>query len=937
MIHRFLHHRPAFWLATCALLLLGGCATLQVDVDVYKGPLAHEPEIQVRQYASMAISAKPLLQNLLCTEEKAELAKLLPAAPAEDDHPVSDALSLAPAARLAVDSCNAIDLTKACPEYENFKSQFLCEVLDLYRSKGDKKDAKNLNVTSGLEQLTEGVTAAMAQFSYDTGHKKEMDLRVNALSDALIFFAQKMLYITNNELLYGVQPNEKDQQDSPIAVLQSLGNTILVHANDLRRQTNTSLAQKQNAGSENNAVQQAFEPEASVTMQMIIARLKNFSTNAPTADADKFVSNATPEQLDELARLGKQAETYQTVVAPLLATLRTISNEPPEPLKTLVLTDVDILSANQDRITIARLFPANKPVDADAPPLKPLLDWLDRELASGVVISPTRPDRLRNVKAYVTTEADRLAAFGIRSTTDQSATLAALKQYIKSQVVLATAHVGGFVNQSATLQKTIDKQDQEAKGRIGQAAADAKAKTEQEKRDKMVLVVESVSAAVVAEAEQLKVRDSQVILGLLRRKLDGLGQPDSQTKLAAADIKLTRTAIEYFNFPQSPCRAVGNITHCEPATSIEVLDNLIASLRAKRLQAIASGSTQAAKDLLAAINVAYEQRTSMIYLRPASDYLRSVYSSNQLTDNIENEERNMLVDWFKKYLNPAESDTKNYARSQLEKMHWQSVNKVTVTGGGNTNYVLAKDDVGNWYVKAYGSDPEAIIRSATSLALFNSGKSIDVNLLRRFELQRKLDEDDTLSDAQRGTLKDELDANSRQGGALLLKLRFRYAERYRRDTGAQASALLAVMNELPAKSTAVIAKSGDWPVSTVCTPAAVDALLKPLESKYLETPTARLLKATTTPVDSTEAANQLEETEKSIQAALTAMYLYSADAQRTLLQARIDDCVDAQGRSATLVRSHARAQVAAVAAERKLSIERYEDALSSVLEIAAEK
>jgi len=937
MIHRFLHHRPAFWLATCALLLLGGCATLQVDVDVYKGPLAHEPEIQVRQYASMAISAKPLLQNLLCTEETAELAKKPAALAAGDGNSVSDNLSLAATATLDVDSCKAIDLTKACPKYENFKTQFLCEVLDLYRSKDDKKDANNLNVTSGLEQLTEGVTAAMALSSYDTGHRKEMDLRVNALSDALIFFAQKMLYITNNELLYGGRPNEKDQQGPQIAVLQSLGNTILVHANDLRRQTNTSLAQKQNAGSENNAVQQAFEPEASVTMQMIIARLKNFNTNAQTADADKFVSNATPEQLDELARLGKQAETYQTEVAPLLATLRTISKEPPEPLKTLVLTDVDILSAHQDRITIAHLFPANKPVDADAPPLKPLLDWLDRELASGVVISPTRPDRLRNVKAYVTTEADRLAAFGIRSTTDQRATLAALKQYIESQVVLATAHVGGFVNQSATLQEKIDKQDQEAKGRIGQAAADAKAKTEQEKRDKMVLVVESVSAAVVAEAEQLKVRDSQVILGLLRRKLDGLGQPDSQTKLAAADIKLTRTAIEYFNFPQSQCRAVGNITHCEPATSIEVLDNLIASLRAKRLQAIASGSTQAAKDLLAAINVAYEQRTSMIYLRPASDYLRSVYSSNQLTDNIENEERNMLVDWLKKYLNPAESDTKNYARSQLEKMHWQSVNKVTVTGGGNTNYVLAKDDVGNWYVKAYGSDPEAIIRSATSLALFNSGKSIDVNLLRRFELQRKLDEDDTLSDAQRGTLKDELDANSRQGGALLLKLRFRYAERYRRDTGAQASALLAVMNELPAKSTAVIAKSGDWPVSTVCTPAAVDALLKPLESKYLETPTARLLKATTTPVDSTEAANQLEETEKSIQAALTAMYLYSADAQRTLLQARIDDCVDAQGRSATLVRSHARAQVAAVAAERKLSIERYEDALSSVLEIAAEK
>ena len=45
-------------------ILAGGCAVLTVDVDVYKGPLSNERVIQVKQVASMAMAAKPLLVNL---------------------------------------------------------------------------------------------------------------------------------------------------------------------------------------------------------------------------------------------------------------------------------------------------------------------------------------------------------------------------------------------------------------------------------------------------------------------------------------------------------------------------------------------------------------------------------------------------------------------------------------------------------------------------------------------------------------------------------------------------------------------------------------------------------------------------------------------------------------------------------------------------------
>ena len=39
---------------------------MRIDVDVYKGPLANHEDVQVQQFAAMAIGAKPLLEQLAC-------------------------------------------------------------------------------------------------------------------------------------------------------------------------------------------------------------------------------------------------------------------------------------------------------------------------------------------------------------------------------------------------------------------------------------------------------------------------------------------------------------------------------------------------------------------------------------------------------------------------------------------------------------------------------------------------------------------------------------------------------------------------------------------------------------------------------------------------------------------------------------------------------
>jgi len=116
--------------------------------------------------------------------------------------------------------------------------------------------------------------------------------------------------------------------------------------------------------------------------------------------------------------------------------------------------------------------------------------------------------------------------------------------------------------------------------------------------------------------------------------------------------------------------------------------------------------------------------------------------------------------------------------------------------------VVVKDDVGNWYVKAYSSDPSSIIRSAQSLALFNIGKKIDVNLLRRVELQRRADDTQLASD-ERDRARADLATLNPSGGSAgsgasttgLKKVQQRYADGYAKQTIADVASLSATLTD----------------------------------------------------------------------------------------------------------------------------------------------
>lgn len=47
----------------------------------------------------------------------------------------------------------------------------------------------------------------------------------------------------------------------------------------------------------------------------------------------------------------------------------------------------------------------------------------------------------------------------------------------------------------------------------------------------------------------------------------------------------------------------------------------------------------------------------------------------------------------------------------LENAHWSEINEISVFGMGNTEYVIVKDEIGNWHIKSLQADPSEIVNA----------------------------------------------------------------------------------------------------------------------------------------------------------------------------------------------------------------------------------
>jgi hypothetical protein len=186
----------------------------------------------------------------------------------------------------------------------------------------------------------------------------------------------------------------------------------------------------------------------------------------------------------------------------------------------------------------------------------------------------------------------------------------------------------------------------------------------------------------------------------------------------------------------------------------KVMDLVIAKLQYEHVQALRKGLKDEATSLEAAIEAASTHRANMVYIRPASFYLRNSFLFTGLQKDSPAVWKNMLTEHaWRQFWEPTGKKQAEII-GEFDKQYWQNINTVRVAGGGKTNYVIAKDDVGNWYVKNFSSDPESIIQGAKSLALFAAKGAVSVGevdkaqrLLKRSPKDKE-DETDKSAEAQ---------------------------------------------------------------------------------------------------------------------------------------------------------------------------------------------
>lgn len=149
-----------------------------------------------------------------------------------------------------------------------------------------------------------------------------------------------------------------------------------------------------------------------------------------------------------------------------------------------------------------------------------------------------------------------------------------------------------------------------------------------------------------------------------------------------------------------------NLPRDEDQTTKDVLDALITSLRYRLIEATQNGEPpERIAAIRDALDVALDQRSTLVQIRPAAAFLRSSYITTSVQAGTEGAKTDRSV-------------------AAIDRQFWQRVNTIELSGTGDTQYVLAKDDIGNWYVKSFQADPEKIIQSAKNLALFAAAGSV---------------------------------------------------------------------------------------------------------------------------------------------------------------------------------------------------------------------
>jgi hypothetical protein len=285
-------------------------------------------------------------------------------------------------------------------------------------------------------------------------------------------------------------------------------------------------------------------------------------------------------------------------------------------------------------------------------------------------------------------------------------------------------------DKQAVAQATKEKQDQQqCVDSLQKAAEDAR--IESKKTADTIAEIRDVKFAVLEKVEEMdSYASAGTVYGLVHSTLQEKLEKQASADAGNEKTKSLKNAVEDMNDRPIPMDLkLSDSMLPENPSAKDIRDVWITLMEYEHDLALYNGDKHRAKQIMEAIKAARKKREGMIFIRPAMAYLRTSFPATSLQSNPNLTWDNMLggqmlrsipfAPQISEFLNP---DAKCDARitAEIDKQFWQNINRVRVAGGGNTNYAVVKDDIGNWYVKGYSANPEDIIQSAQNLALFSA-------------------------------------------------------------------------------------------------------------------------------------------------------------------------------------------------------------------------
>jgi hypothetical protein len=634
----------------------------------------------------------------------------------------------------------------------------------------------------GLERgrMPDGLYTLIEAFlKSHNGNQESQDSRdVRKLLDALVEFAQKVLFLANHEglasqpatsglILGGAEkltrglfgdaavggaskqsfvlgtsrvPEIRKQQY--VRVLQAVGNTILFSANELREQERYRDLSRKRASAEVNAMKAVYSSDPQEILNDLVGELRREQDRAQKQrDEATAQKTAIDGQLTDLKRLEQTSAREQATDEQ--DRQKYVSSQ--GPLKAIH----DVLTQEVIGKIKARWKQSGNDTAADSAAFLSGADGMAQELTAihqalnGI---PTQAERrLFNEGITYVKSPEAKSAFDAYRTINGHTSLKraelvdALAAHLQELEAARAARVAQYdKTQKETAQKLVDLQNKKAlltaeSDRLATVIAAFPAG--KARLAAAVTVIESLKAEVlkdVMQQGQLVSPDAMYRLLAMHVKRKEDAEPDVskrqpyQDTLAVLSTRMPPPGLP----PRNP--------H-DDQSPLVVMDDMIALLRHRQMKAVArfgKGSDEE-KKATEALENAYQHRAGMIYIRPSSAYLRTSFPSTSLQDDPNLAWDNMLLkqgirnlpfsSQLRDILDPS-AERDRALTAELDKQFWQNINRVRVSGAGFTNQALVKDDVGNWYVKQYFGDTEKIVKSAKHMALYSLGAKLPIDL-----------------------------------------------------------------------------------------------------------------------------------------------------------------------------------------------------------------